>query len=251
MNSEHEAIRVLIAEWVAMRDWAAGLLTEKLGLDSPRDILRPEHQGRKKIADTAWTYRTHGTGVDVLHKDGKGGIDFDFAENTEFAAPDWWRLSLFARRAIHSGKLSRDAYEPLLSDDLRFQSLADAVLKELGMVPTDLVESGMQSPSQNVPTVYRLRIVAGPATGTIYPLTATTRIGRDPNADVFVGNPQIARCQCVLVWSDDQGCHLVDQGWFRPVFVNERQIDNEERVPLQPGDRIRVASTSFIYERSP
>lgn len=41
---------------------------------------------------------------------------------------------------------------------------------------------------------------------------------------------------------------IIDRGWFRPVFVNDRLIGKEEVVPLQIGDRIRVAGSVFVYD---
>jgi hypothetical protein len=129
MSTNREAMQNLIAEWIKMRNWAANLLMYKLVLDSPREILRPENRGRKPIPDSDWVYRTHGIGVDVTQCDGLGGIDFDFAHETEFAPPDPWRLQLFAQRALRAGKLSREIYEPLLADQSAFNALADEVLK--------------------------------------------------------------------------------------------------------------------------
>ena len=116
-----------------MRDWAAALIADQLGLDAPHDILRAEHRGRRNLGDTEWTYRTHGVGVDVVHKDGRGGIDFDFGflPEKEFADPDSWRLRLFAERAIHAGKLPADIFRPLLADEDAFWALADSTLKEM------------------------------------------------------------------------------------------------------------------------
>lgn len=64
------------------------------------------------IADTGWVYRTHGIGVDVTKRNGHGGVDFDFSTNGDnvFAAPDWWRLQLFARRAVHDNTVNTAQY---------------------------------------------------------------------------------------------------------------------------------------------
>ncbi len=134
--TDSQAMRLLIFEWIAMRDWAAALLTDTLGLNSPHEILQSEHRGRKKIGETSWVYRTHGIGVDVVHKDGRGGIDFNFhcdLREKEFANPDWWRLLVFAERAIHAGNLSADVYSPLIEDEEAFRELANSTLNELEM----------------------------------------------------------------------------------------------------------------------
>jgi pSer/pThr/pTyr-binding forkhead associated (FHA) protein len=82
----------------------------------------------------------------------------------------------------------------------------------------------------------------------MYPLTTETRIGRDPNADVFIGYFLVARWQCILVWDEDMCCHFIDRGWFRPVFVNDRRVGEQERVPLQIGDRITIADITLVYD---
>jgi pSer/pThr/pTyr-binding forkhead associated (FHA) protein len=105
----------------------------------------------------------------------------------------------------------------------------------------------MQSKSPGLPGDFCFRVVKGPDTGRTYPLAEETRVGRDPKADVFIGNITVARWQCILVWDGDKGCHFIDQAWFRPVFINDRQIGENERVPLQAADRIRIADTTFVY----
>lgn len=109
-------INLLIDDWIKARDAAAALLVEHLLLDSPRDILDTRHRGRKFIANTGWAYRTHGIGVDVTKIDGHGGVDFDFsADETDiYKAPDWWRLQLFARRALHDHEVDTSKYSDII-----------------------------------------------------------------------------------------------------------------------------------------
>src|SRR4051812_39205014 len=91
-------IHELIDDWIVHREAAAALLVEHLHLESPQDVLRPEHRGRYELEGTGWSYRTHGIGVDMTRTNGHGGIDFDFGAENTFANPDWWRLFLFAKR---------------------------------------------------------------------------------------------------------------------------------------------------------
>jgi hypothetical protein len=111
-------INLLIDDWLKARDAAASLLVEHLGIDSPREILDPRHRGRELIANTGWAYRTHGIGVDVTPTNGRGGIDFDFsADDTNiYKIPDWWRLQLFARRAIHDQQVDARKYADIIDD---------------------------------------------------------------------------------------------------------------------------------------
>lgn len=111
-----EIIRDLIAEWTKHRDAAAELLVSQLNLESPRDILKPENRGHHKLSGTGWQYRTHGIGVDVTRTNGHGGIDFDFStdDGELFAAPDWWRLQVFAKRSVHDKSVDSDKYTAII-----------------------------------------------------------------------------------------------------------------------------------------
>ena len=124
-------IRRLIDDWVAYRDAAAALLVDKLRLDSPRDVLRPENRGRHELVGTGWAYRTHGIGVDVTRTNGHGGIDSDFSttEGQLFAAPDYWRLVLFAKRSIHDPTIDSTRYVEIIRDAEPYRDMIDAELR--------------------------------------------------------------------------------------------------------------------------
>jgi hypothetical protein len=79
-------------------------------------------------------------------------------------------------------------------------------------------------------------------------LSNETRIGRDPHADVFLGHAFVGRWRCFLIWDEGTRRHIIDRGWIRPVFVNDKEISREERVALQTGDRIAIVDTTFVYE---
>jgi len=121
----------LIADWISHRDAAAALLVAQLNLECPRDVLRPEHCGRRDLVGTGWSYRTHGIGVDVTRTNGHGGIDFDFSglDGQLFAPPDYWRLVLFARRSVHDRTIDPDKYEPIIDDAERYRDLIETELK--------------------------------------------------------------------------------------------------------------------------
>jgi len=108
----------------------------------------------------------------------------------------------------------------------------------------------MECQPHSLPTDYRLNVVGGPDGGKMYPLAAETRVGRDPHADVFIGNGLVARWQCVLVWEEETCRHFLDRGWFRPVFINGRQVGEKQSVALQAGDRITIADSTFVYEHN-
>jgi len=77
--SDVDAANELIDAWLAYRDMAVQVLVTSLNLDSPKDVLRPALRGRHELLGTGWCYRTHGIGVDMVRKNGHGGIDFDFS----------------------------------------------------------------------------------------------------------------------------------------------------------------------------
>ena len=127
-----ESIQCLIAEWIKHRDAAAELLVTELNLDSPRDILKPEHRGRRELPGTGWQYRTHGIGVDVTRTNGHGGIDFDFStrDGEMYAAPDWWRLQLFAKRSVGDKSVDSDRYTTIIEHADEHRDLIETVIAE-------------------------------------------------------------------------------------------------------------------------
>lgn len=127
-----EIVRDLIAEWTKHRDAAAELLVSQLNLDSPRDILKPENRGRRKLSGTGWQYRTHGIGVDVTRTNGHGGIDFDFStdDGELYAAPDWWRLQIFAKRSVHDKSVDSDKYTAIIEHADEHRELIEKTITE-------------------------------------------------------------------------------------------------------------------------
>ena len=107
----------------------------------------------------------------------------------------------------------------------------------------------MESQNLDLPTNYRLRATSGPEDGRCYVLGEETRVGRDPHADVLMEAPSVGRWICILIWDESTHRHRIDQGWYRPVFVNGKQIAKGERVALQVGDQITIATTTFVYKR--
>ncbi|MBI1348837.1 hypothetical protein GC163_21400 [bacterium] len=123
-------LNCLIDDWIAARDAAAELLVHHLGLASPRDILMSQHRGRRPIGDSGWQYRTHGCGVDVTNIQGRCGIDFDFSDDelNIYANPDWYRLQLFARRAVHDKMIRVDRYSTIIDDISAHSAFVEAVI---------------------------------------------------------------------------------------------------------------------------
>ena len=122
-DNDTELVRALIPHWHATRTWAEELLCRVLGLQKASDVLQPEHRGRKVLAGSMWTYRTHGVGVDIDRGISCGGIDFDFDKPT----PDTWRLRIFAEKQLNAGNLGPE-YVALVDDEDRFNMAAEAAL---------------------------------------------------------------------------------------------------------------------------
>ena len=129
--SDIDAAKQLITDWTAYRDMGAQILVDALGLDSPHNVLRPEHRGHHELPGTGWRYRTHGIGVDMVRKNGHGGIDFDFLASAGrlFAYPDWWRLCIFMRRVIHDRTVDTSGYSQIIDAPDAYESLVEEVLK--------------------------------------------------------------------------------------------------------------------------
>jgi hypothetical protein len=129
--SDFDAANELIDAWLAYRDMAARLLVTSLNLDSPKDILNHEFRGRHELLGTGWCYRTHGIGVDMVRRNGKGGIDFDFSDSpgTIYADPDYWRLCIFMRRVVHDKHVDTSAYDFVIARPEDFKNIVTAALE--------------------------------------------------------------------------------------------------------------------------
>lgn len=130
--SDVEAANKLIDAWLAYRDIAAQILVTSLNLESPREVLRPSFRGHHELPGMGWRYRTHGIGVDMVRKNGHGGIDFDFSATPGrlFAHPDWWRLCIFMRRVVHDKSVDTSAYSLSITRPQDFETITKAVLEE-------------------------------------------------------------------------------------------------------------------------
>ncbi len=130
--SDVEAANQLIDAWIAYRDMAAEILVTSLNLDSPREVLGPSCRGNHELPGTGWNYRTHGIGVDMVRKNGHGGIDFDFCATPGklFAHPDWWRLCVFMRRVIHDKSVDTSAYGLVIARPQDFEAVTKSLLEK-------------------------------------------------------------------------------------------------------------------------
>ena len=126
-----DAANRLIDDWLAYRDKAAQLLVTTLNLDSPDQVLMRPFRGHHDLVGTGWWYRTHGIGVDMVRKNGKGGIDFDFSSTPGdlFAYPDWWRICIFMRRVVHDKKVDTTLYDSIIAKPFLYERTVQGVLE--------------------------------------------------------------------------------------------------------------------------
>ena len=129
--SDVDAANQLIDAWLAYRDMAAQVLVTSLNLESPKDVLRPAFRGRHELKGTGWCYRTHGICVDMVRKNGHGGIDFDFSASmgSLYAHPDWWRLCIFMRRVVHDKNVDTSPYDLIIARPDDFSNVVRAALE--------------------------------------------------------------------------------------------------------------------------
>jgi ABC-2 type transport system ATP-binding protein len=86
----------------------------------------------------------------------------------------------------------------------------------------------------------RLRVVQGPDAGEVFTLERTTVLGRDPAADLVVGDDQVSRRHLLLTLRDSSAV-VMDLGSSNGTFVNDELVVGEHR--LGPGDRLRIGTT--------
>lgn len=72
-------------------------------------------------------------------------------------------------------------------------------------------------------------------------------IGRSPDADVLILDEKASRVHCGIRFWDDE-FFIKDLKSKNGTFVNDAQIDIHQ---LKAGDRIRLGSTVFIFEKEP
>jgi VWFA-related protein len=92
----------------------------------------------------------------------------------------------------------------------------------------------------------RLVFVGGPRAGEVVPLTRSkTRIGALPDNDVVIPLETISRYHAAIHRKGRQ-VEIEDLNSRNGTFVNDSAI---RTLPLQPGDKIRLADVDLVYER--
>lgn len=78
--------------------------------------------------------------------------------------------------------------------------------------------------------------------------SANVRIGRSSSSDLVLQDLNVSRLHAQLV-RRAEGFYILDAGGKNGTFVNDRRI--EEPTPVHPGDRIRLGTTTLIFNGTP
>lgn len=78
--------------------------------------------------------------------------------------------------------------------------------------------------------------------------SADVRIGRSSSSDLVLQDLNVSRLHAQLV-RRSEGFYILDAGGKNGTFVNDRRI--EEPTPVHPGDRIRLGTTTLIFNGTP
>jgi pSer/pThr/pTyr-binding forkhead associated (FHA) protein len=77
-----------------------------------------------------------------------------------------------------------------------------------------------------------------------YPLKTMLSLGRMPNNDVVIGDPEVSRSHAVILRREGM-TRVRDLNSANGTWVNGRRIEREE--PLHNGDTVTLGDSSFIY----
>lgn len=92
---------------------------------------------------------------------------------------------------------------------------------------------------------WRLHAISGPDSGTRFALGGLTRLGRSPENDIHLTEPQASRRHALVEKVQDDYL-LSDLGSRNGTYVNDQRIDRATR--LRVGDTIRVGGTTLRVE---
>lgn len=91
--------------------------------------------------------------------------------------------------------------------------------------------------------MYRLKVVAGPNAGTVYPLSeGSYSIGRQADNSIVIDSEKVSKTHCVLV-VNNQSLSIKDEGSTNGTFVNG--VLSRSRI-LKKGDRVKVGNVVFL-----
>src|SRR5687768_8568612 len=93
-----------------------------------------------------------------------------------------------------------------------------------------------------------LLLLTGPSAGRRYEVLTDMEVGRSPSCEIPLKDDQVSRKHALISVHEGQ-VRLKDLGSRNGTLVNGERITGE--VVLQPGDRVRVGSTTALFEPPP
>ncbi len=93
-----------------------------------------------------------------------------------------------------------------------------------------------------------LLLLTGPSAGRRYEVVSDMEVGRSPSCEIPLTDDQVSRKHALIFLHEGQ-VRLKDLGSRNGTLVNGERITGE--VVLQPGDRVRVGSTTALFEPPP
>lgn len=93
-----------------------------------------------------------------------------------------------------------------------------------------------------------LLLLTGPSAGRRYEVLSDMEVGRSPSCEIPLKDDQVSRKHALISVHEGQ-VRLKDLGSRNGTLVNGERISGE--VVLQPGDRVRVGSTTALFEPPP
>ncbi|HZI10305.1 MAG TPA: FHA domain-containing protein [Myxococcus sp.] len=93
-----------------------------------------------------------------------------------------------------------------------------------------------------------LLLLTGPSAGRRYEVLSDMEVGRSPSCEIPLTDDQVSRKHALISLHEGQ-VRLKDLGSRNGTLVNGERITGE--VVLQPGDRVRVGSTTALFEPPP
>ncbi|MGB9377549.1 MAG: FtsK/SpoIIIE domain-containing protein [Mycobacteriales bacterium] len=104
---------------------------------------------------------------------------------------------------------------------------------------------GDRAAPHDVPTLLELWVVGGPDAGPVFGLTAgQVRIGRDPEGEIALDDPDVSRSHALVTVTDD-GVSVRDLGSTNGTTLDGRLLTCDP-VPLTVGSRVRVGESTLV-----
>lgn len=110
-------------------------------------------------------------------------------------------------------------------------------------MPQPVLESPASEPEEVAPCGAQIFFEGKPVDRV--PLRAEMCFGRDPQADVVLGDPAVSRRHATVRFDPQGGCVVTDLHSTAGSFVNGHRFDTQE---LTVGDRLQIGPFTFLYD---